>query len=128
MPTDMTRYGPDWRDFSALIRFNRAHYRCECTGQCGLHQPNPTTRRCVERHHQPARWAKGLIRLTVAHTCGCDPPCQNPAHVLAMCQRCHLRIDRIIHALHRQATQAKKLAIATTSKTNEARGPLDTTL
>jgi len=123
----MTRYGPDWRDFSALIRFIRAHYQCECTGQCGLHQPNPKTRRCIERHHQPARWAKGLIRLTVAHICQCEPPCQNPAHVLAMCQRCHLRIDRPLHQRQRQEHSSARPALATTSKNHDTRSTLDTT-
>lgn len=101
MPIDYSRYGEGWRKFSDFIRFDRAHGRCECTGECGIHQPNPRTRRCEERHHTKALWARGIVRLTVAHICQCDPPCQNPSHVIAACQRCHLRIDRWLHAKHR---------------------------
>jgi len=101
MPIDHRRYPPNWKQFSADIRFSRARGQCECTGQCGLHTPNPKPRRCTERHHDAAQWARGKIILTVAHLCTCDPPCTNPSHVIAACQRCHLRIDSQLHAAHR---------------------------
>jgi hypothetical protein len=100
MPPD--HYPPGWNQFSARIRFERAQSRCECTGQCGLHGGPSQGRRCTEIHHKPARWFKGTVRLTVAHLCNCNPICLNPLHVRAMCQRCHLRVDRFIHAMHRQ--------------------------
>ena len=102
MPCDLTQYGKDWAHFSRFIRYVRAHGQCECTGQCGLHRSDRERHRCRERHHQKAIWAKGTIRLTVAHLCRCKPPCQNPNHVIAACQRCHLRIDRWRHAKSRQ--------------------------
>lgn len=89
MPTDMTRYGAGWDAFSWSIRATRANFRCECTGQCRHHG----NARCVEVHHTYARWARGRVRLTVAHLCTCNPPCQDPNHVIAACQKCHLRID-----------------------------------
>jgi hypothetical protein len=101
MPIDYTRYPKHWHAFSHWIRHVRAQGQCECTGQCHLHTPNPTTRRCQERNRQPALFARGTITLTVAHLCHCDPPCAIPAHVIAACQRCHLRIDRKLHALHK---------------------------
>jgi len=108
MPTDIRRYGPLWKCFSARIRFVRAQGQCECTGQCGMHTPNPTPRRCVERHGKPGYFTKGKIVLTVAHLCQCSPPCTNPAHVIATCQRCHLRIDRALHAAHRKETLKRR--------------------
>jgi len=115
MPTPPDHYPPGWRTFSTFIRFQRALGRCECYGQCGMHTPNPTPRRCVEHHHQPAIWFKGTVRLTVAHLCQCNPICLEPMHVIAACQRCHLRIDRFIHAHHRkerrEALQATPLAL-----------------
>lgn len=93
MPADMTRYGAFWPAFSREIRYIRAALQCECTGQCGLHHGH----RCSERHHTRARWARGKVRLTVAHLCHCDPPCTNANHVIAACQRCHLRIDAREH-------------------------------
>lgn len=103
MPTDMTRYPADWKQFSAFIRFTRAKGQCECHGQCGLHQPARNTRRCTERHRHPAQHARGRVTLTTAHLCLCEPPCTNPDHVLALCQRCHLRIDAQWKANKRRA-------------------------
>lgn len=104
MPADMTRYPKSWPEFSRWIRYTRAEGRCECTGQCGLHRSYSTPRRCIERHHTAATYATGTVRLTVAHLCNCDPPCANPNHVKAMCQRCHLRTDRYLHARRRRET------------------------
>ena len=103
MPMPPEHYPPGWDDFSRWIRFTRAQGRCECTGQCDLHQHPTRTRRCIERNHFAAHYAHGKVVLTVAHLCDCDPICLNPAHVIAACQRCHLRIDRYMHAAHRQA-------------------------
>lgn len=101
---------PDiWRSFSYHVRCIRAHGQCECTGQCGKHQPKPYTRRCCEVHRQPAKWFQGRVILTVAHLCTCRPPCANPDHVIAACQRCHLRIDRFQHAKNRLKNQADAL-------------------
>jgi hypothetical protein len=111
MPIDYRRYPPNWLEFSNHIRFARARGQCECTGHCGLHGGRPNGKRCTERHHEPARWAKGTVRLTVAHLCDCDPPCQIPSHVLAMCQRCHLRVDRFKHARARRAAAARNNAL-----------------
>lgn len=102
MPIDLKLYPPWWRQFSRHIRYVRANQRCECTGQCGLHQPNPLPRRCLETHRRAAVFFRGRVALTTAHLCTCDPICANPAHVIAACQRCHLRIDRELHARHRR--------------------------
>ena len=116
MPMPPEHYPPNWADFSMAIRFNRAQGRCECHGQCGMHTPNPHPRRCVERHHQKAVWFKGTVRLTVAHLCRCDPICLDPMHVIAACQRCHLRIDRFKHAANRLAHQIPRIDAHTDSR------------
>lgn len=103
MPCDMTRYGHNWKNFSAGIKLGRARGRCECHGECGLHRPSPNPNRCVEKNGSKALYAKGTVHLTTAHLCTCDPPCQNPEHVKAMCQRCHLRFDSRRHAAARLA-------------------------
>jgi len=63
LPSNRHRYPPTWNENSRRIRFQRAEGRCECTGQCGLHQG----RRCTERHGEPAVYARGKVVLTVAH-------------------------------------------------------------
>ena len=101
MPVNLKRYPPYWKQFSRYIRWERAAGRCECSGQCGLHGGPNGNRRCEEVNHRPAKWAKGRVVLTTAHLCSCDPPCSHPTHVIAACQRCHLRIDRHLHARNR---------------------------
>ena len=119
MPTNRSLYPKDWEAFSLDIRVRRANQQCECTGQCGLHQPIPLGphliqedhgphRRCREINKQRARYFDGRVKLSVAHTCNCYPICAEPTHVLAMCQRCHLRFDRFRHAAARLRTQASE--------------------
>ena len=108
MPADMSKYPPDWKEFSKRIRFTVAEGRCQCTGQCGLHSTNPGPRRCTERHGEQACYAKGQVILTVAHLCDCDPPCVIPEHVIACCQRCHLRIDIELHMKRSRETRHRK--------------------
>ena len=99
MPTN-AQYPEGWHEFSQKIRFERAGGRCECEGECGLHQTNPGPRRCTEEH--------GRIVLTVAHLCQCDPLCAIAEHVKAMCQRCHLRVDVELHIKHAASTRMRK--------------------
>jgi hypothetical protein len=98
-------YPKNWKAFSRSLRFDRAAGRCECTGQCGLHRTHPGPRRCVERDGQPAIWAQGTVVLTVAHCCVCEPLCAEPSHVIAMCQRCHCRMDIPLHMKHAAETR-----------------------
>lgn len=105
MPFNRARYPATWETFTYQIKTVRAAGRCECTGQCGIHQPNPSVRRCTELHAQPARFFKGRVILTTAHLCKCNPPCAVGSHVIAACQRCHLRIDSRDKAARRRARQ-----------------------
>jgi len=106
-------YPADWPAISRLIRA-RAGGLCECGGECGLHRTHPGPRRCVEQHGAPAIWARGRVVLTVAHLnapggpCACDPLCGDPAHLKAMCQRCHLRYDLALHRRNASATRYRK--------------------
>lgn len=115
MPMNRKDYPANWEQASATVRFIRARYQCECTGECGRHQPltkpgpvtpaePPLVRRCNEIHKQEARHSNGRIILTAAHTCNCYPLCANPDHLLAMCQACHLRFDMARHRASRLRT------------------------
>lgn len=112
MRRDKPIYPPEWKAMSHFVRFVRAGGRCECHGQCGLHRTHPGPRRCVEVHKAPAQWAGGEVILTTAHLCDCDPLCAEPLHLLACCQRCHIRIDIPLHQQHAAETRrlAKELA------------------
>lgn len=101
-------YPDGWVIFTLTIKVVRAGGRCECTGECGLHGGANHVSRCIEKHGEKAHFAKGLVVLTTAHLCNCLPICKEPNHVRAMCQRCHLRVDRFKHAAARMKTQATR--------------------
>ena len=117
MPMNRSLYPPDWEAISLFVRVDRAHHQCECTGECGLHLPTgfasshtPKSmiqpRRCREINKQRAQFFNGRVILTAAHTCNCYPICGNVEHILAMCQRCHLRFDIFRHRDSRLRTMA----------------------
>lgn len=105
-PENAARYPKDWKAIRQRI-LTRAGGRCECQGECGLHQPDPWPKRCEERHGEPAKWAKGTIVLTIAHLG--DPSPENCAddNLKAMCQRCHLRYDQPLHQAHAAETRRR---------------------
>lgn len=89
-------YPDDWEAISREVR-DRSGGRCECEGECGLHRG----RRCVERHAEPARWARGKVTLTVHHLDG-DKQNSDRKNLKAMCNRCHLRCDSKINSEQRK--------------------------
>jgi hypothetical protein len=117
MPWDKKRYPKDWKLIVARMMM-RAGGRCECTGECGLHKTNPGPRRCIERHGEDARWAKGKIVLTCAHLGTAKPDGSPgdkhdktdclPENLKMMCQRCHLRYDIDEHVANGKRTREKK--------------------
>lgn len=113
MPCDYKKYPANWKQIRAEM-MARSAGQCECTGECGLHRTNPGPRRCTELHGANAQWAKGKIVLTIAHLnypggpCDHVNPCDDPSHLKAMCQRCHLRMDRELHIANGKATRERK--------------------
>jgi len=99
---DKSKYPPNWKEIVEWIR-RRSGNRCECTGECGLHEG----RRCIERNGEPATYAKGTIVLTTAHL-DHDPGNNVPDNLKHMCQRCHLRVDRFQHAYNSRITRDAK--------------------
>lgn len=111
---DPTIYPRHWEQFSLYIRTERSDGKCEV---CGIENGaignrdfdgtwfyNPGYEAAKENgvgFYVTTGWKK--IVLTVAHLdavgdiCRCQDAtgflCANPAHVLAMCQRCHNRYD-----------------------------------
>jgi hypothetical protein len=113
---DATIYPPYWKQFSLFIRTERSGGECEV---CSI--PNgwvkvtykrgfegvrdfigPTTEGLLFEGDRVIKLAK--VVLTVAHldavgdVCRCQDRtgflCANPAHVKAMCQKCHNTYDR----------------------------------
>ena len=102
MPTG--DYPPVWDEIARRAK-ERAGWRCQCTGQCGLHRGQ----RCTERHGEDAAWASGRVVLTVAHLNHYPPDCR-PENLLALCQTCHLRYDQVLHARNAHETRRARRA------------------
>lgn len=123
MPADMRRYHPAFRAMSASLRAadGRSGGACECVGQCGdahdgdrCRAPNHTL--IVRDPDLPASWSlysPGMelwravrVVLTVAHLPGHAPEDEpDPARLVAMCQRCHNRMDGPMRRRNARATR-----------------------
>ncbi len=100
-------YPKNWEKISAEVRA-RAAGRCECRGAlppkgCGLHRG----RRCVERHGEKAKWARGRVTITVHHTTLNKHECRRKL-LLGMCNRCHLRADAVLRAERRKLLEDQR--------------------
>jgi len=99
MPWNRNDYPDDWEQISKRIRFNRADGRCECTGQCGDRHPEG---RCRAQHDEPHPLTGSSVVLTVAHYPDRRTENTDPENLHALCQRCHLLLDRGQHARNRR--------------------------
>lgn len=98
-------YPKNWKEIRSKI-LDRSSGRCECLGFCGLHCRSKQ-KRCEEMNGRSAVWAKGIIVLTIAHLCH-HKNCSDENHLVALCQRCHLRYDRFMHMKNAAKTRAGK--------------------
>jgi hypothetical protein len=104
-------YPPDWPAVSRTVR-DRSGGRCECAGECGRH-----AERCERRQGEPLSAGYRVV-LTVAHLwrgpcarCHADRhKCGEPAHLKAMCQRCHLIYDLPHHVAAAKRTRRARKA------------------
>lgn len=147
-PEQRALYPRDWRSITARIR-ERAGNACECTGQCG----DPHEGRCaapngagIVRHvEQPwlyltaEQWlasgrgcedlddeyeARAIkVVLTVAHYPDPDPRNCADDNLLALCQRCHLKLDAPQHAANARATRRARKAIGELPGLDDALAP-----
>lgn len=130
------RYPSNWKGIVADVRA-RAGERCECRGQCGdAHDHGPGVGRSDERHRcgapngesivrdprTPAVWWRQdespysyeerprtvVVVLTVAHV-DHDEANNAPSNLLALCQRCHLKMDNADNRARRREREAAAL-------------------
>ncbi len=118
MPMNAAHYPKDWLSLRKQV-LERALHRCECEGQCGsdhldeMWEPG----RCDAPNGKLIQRAKGVLEqwvpvyaigntphhqspikvvLTTAHICQ-ESMCNDLAHLLSLCQLCHLRLDAKQH-------------------------------
>lgn len=134
-PSERARYPRNWREISARIR-ERAGNRCECTSECGdthrddVDKPGrcnaPNGALIIRDRHEPEIYTvhppcggciggepdcMRAIRvvLTVAHLDHTPENCADE-NLLAMCQRCHLKLDAATHAHNARQTRRSRRA------------------
>ena len=91
MPMDKTLYHPNWREISLLVRKN-AGFRCElCPAGNG------------EYH-----WKTGSKVVLTVHHIDSDKKNNSKHNLIALCQRCHLRLDREKHIKNGKAKREEK--------------------
>lgn len=103
-PDNRARYPKDWKAISQRIRFDRAGGRCECDGECGIDHEG----RCQAEHGKPNPMTGNNVVLTTAHLDHTPENCGDD-NLKAMCQRCHLRLDRDHHATNSRQTRMRKI-------------------
>jgi len=94
MPIDYKKYHKDWKEQSKRIRFGRANNRCEL---------------CNAENYKPHPLTGKKVILTVAHLDhNWDVSKRAPDNeLLALCQRCHLKIDAVFKKRKRQKEKEK---------------------
>jgi hypothetical protein len=107
MPFHRSRYPKDWEKISERIRFQRAHFVCECEGECGHDHRG----RCTAAHGMAHPITGSKVVLTVAHLDHTPSNCADD-NLKAMCQRCHLSYDGRHHAQSRARRERHELEAA----------------
>ena len=111
---NLSDYPKNWKEISAEIRL-RSGGRCECTGECGLHNGRDLidtyNGRCKEMNNTKAKYAKGSVILTTAHLCH-KTKCARRSHLKSLCQKCHLRLDIDLHIKHSKETRLKNKTVS----------------
>jgi hypothetical protein len=102
-PENRARYPKNWKAISQRIRFERAEGRCECVGECDIDHGG----RCDAHHGEAHPQTGSTVVLTTAHLDHTPENCGDD-NLKAMCQRCHLRLDRHHHAANARSTRLRK--------------------
>lgn len=87
MPMKRERYHPEWERISKAVRAN-AGYRCELCKAPG----GNFVQRTLGGWDAASCTKSTLIVLTVHHI-NHDPSDNRKVNLIALCQRCHLRLD-----------------------------------
>lgn len=92
-PENRNRYPKNWKEISLQIK-ERAHWQCECLGECGRKTHDG---RCPNEHNGEAYGTGSKVILTTAHLNHTPEDCREE-NLRAFCQGCHLHYDKDHHA------------------------------
>jgi len=88
MPMNIKEYADNWKWLSKQIR-ERAGWKCEL---------------CDAENGEP-HWKTGSKVVLTVHHIDSDKKNNNPLNLLALCQRCHLRLDLEKHIKKRKKSK-----------------------
>lgn len=105
---DPSIYGPNWQEISYAEK-ERAGWRCECRGQCGL-EHGKKGERCPAFQGQVRPFGRRPVILTVHHV-NQIPWDHRSDNLLVLCEGCHNRLDMPMRQKHARETRraAKRL-------------------
>lgn len=121
MPIDYNNYPSNWKSEIRPAILKRANNCCELcgvrNGAIGV-RDNDHIRKFTEIGDDEAQlfWAEMTgfkvikIVLTIAHKCN-NSMCSNHDHLLALCQKCHLGLDKELHSSSRRTNKAKSMGL-----------------
>lgn len=90
MPINYKDYNKDWKEISKTVIAN-AKNNCEL---------------CFARNHEPHWLTESTVVLTVHHI-DFDKTNNTRVNLIALCQRCHLRLDLGLHLKNRKINKNK---------------------
>jgi len=107
-------YSRYWRDIIRPDVLKRDNYSCKHCGQKqhSLYVREGSKRTFIDddflrRYYLNLGFKISTIHLSIAHTCH-NKCCINPAHLLSLCQACHLVFDKHHHVVSRLINAANK--------------------
>ena len=106
-PENRARYPADWKLRSRFVRLVRARGRCEWCGAVNG-QPHPVT--------------GSKVVLTTAHVHDHRPEAASLLNLAALCQRCHLNHDKLLHQQNANATRRARASSAVSACGEEGSG------
>ena len=109
-------YGGDWGEISRAAK-ERAGWRCECVGQCGVSHAEG---RSGLRQGDLPLGRKRRVTLTTHHI-NAQPWDERPENLMALCEGCHLRLDKPLHQSRAHATRDRKKGMQKLFGVKEAR-------
>lgn len=92
MPCNYKNYDFNWKNIRKAI-LNRAKHKCEL---------------CNTENYKP-HWKTGSRVVLTVHHIDFDKENNKPYNLLALCQRCHLKLDMPMKIKNRTANKLKKM-------------------
>jgi 5-methylcytosine-specific restriction endonuclease McrA len=101
MPIDKSKYPANWKQISKQTIEN-AHNKCElCYAPNGVKVIRLKILEATFPWYETVRTKDFTKIVLTVHHIDCDPQNNHPYNLIALCQKCHLRLDKYKHFKNR---------------------------